>query len=169
MSVGTMRWLDEHRADLAALLAIDGNKTDLLELAEQLGQIGHWRVSLSDKSLTWSAAIYRIHGVTPDGYTPDIQSALTFYHPDDRDAVTNTLTRAARDGMPFEFSLRLIRADGELRHVKSRGLTIPGSDGVPSAIFGVFLDVTEQHEANLKLERMAYVDAPALVQILSDR
>jgi diguanylate cyclase (GGDEF)-like protein/PAS domain S-box-containing protein len=119
-----------------------------------------------DYVLTWSTEVYHIHGLTPDRDTPNIEAAIGFYHPDDRDTVTAAMAAAARDGTPFEFSLRLLRAAGELRYVKSRGLTIPGSDGTPAAVFGVLLDVTEQHkteeklhEMNLKLEQIAYVDS----------
>lgn len=54
-----------------------------------------------------------------------------------------------------------MRADGELRYVKCRGFTTPVLGGAPKAIFGVFIDVTEQQEVNLALERIAYVDALA--------
>lgn len=159
MTAGASQWLDEHKADTQALLAIKDEKNSLLELAEQLCHVGHWRVSLPDYSITWSTTVYHIHGVTPDCYSPEIKTAIGFYHPDDRDIVTTAVTMAAQDGTPFEFSARLIRADGSLRYVKSRGLTLPGPHGAPAAIFGVFLDVTEQQEANLKLEQIAYVDA----------
>ena len=40
------RWLDDHQADLAAGLAINGDESGLIELVEELGHIGHWKVSL---------------------------------------------------------------------------------------------------------------------------
>jgi diguanylate cyclase (GGDEF)-like protein/PAS domain S-box-containing protein len=141
----------------------------LLALAEQLGHVGHWRVSLPDHAVTWSTEVYRIHGVTPDRYAPDMDSAIGFYHPDDREAVKAAIEAAARDGTPFEFAVRIIRADGELRHVKSRGVAIAGPDNIATLIFGVFIDVTDQqriqdvldelNEAVSKLGRIAYVDA----------
>src|ERR1700693_4619179 len=116
------RWLGEHEADIEAFLAKEGEANALLELAEQLGRVGHWRIRLPDYAINWSAEVYRIHGVAPDHYTPDIETATGFYHPDDREPVKAAIAAVAHDGQPFEFSLRLIRADGELRHVKSRGV-----------------------------------------------
>ena len=59
-----------------------------------------------------------------------------------------------------------MRADGDLRYVKRRRITIPRPNGTPAMIVGVFIDVTEQqrieealHQANLKLEKLACVDA----------
>ena len=158
MTANASRWVDEHKADAAALVSTGYEHSALLELTEQLCHVGHWRISLPDYAVTWSTTVYHIHGVTPDGYTPDIETAISFYHPDDRAAVTAAVTTAARDGTPFEFALRLIRADGALRYVKCRGLTLPGPDSAPAVIFGVFLDVTEQQEVNLQLEQIAHVD-----------
>lgn len=159
---------------MAALLAMESEQSWLLGLAERLGQVGHWWVRLPDQAITWSAEVYAIHGLSPESFTPDIASAIGFYHPDDRQAVTAAVDAAARDGTPFEFSLRLIRADGALRHVRSRGLTIAGPDNVPAQIFGVFVDVTEERNAegvlraeNLRLQQIAYVDA--LTQLANRR
>lgn len=145
--------------------SVTGEPSPLTDLAEQLGRIGHWWVRLSDHALTWSAEVYRIHGVTPEQYQPDLETAISLYHPDDRDAVRATFAAAA-DGTPFECSMRLIRADGELRHIKSRGVTIAQSDDIPALIFGVFIDITDEHQnrevlhqANIKLQQIAYVDA----------
>ena len=159
------RWLSAREADLTVPLATDIALT-LLELAERLGGVGHWRVTFPDQRVIWSAEVYRIHGVTPENYTPDIETAIGFYHPDDRKVVEAALNAAAVDGTPFGFATRLIRADGEIRHVKCRGVAIGGADTAPSLIFGVFIDVTDHTkieaallEANAKLERIAYVDA----------
>ena len=146
------------QADVASVEATDQEKIAFFELAEQLGHAGHWRISLPDYAVTWSKTVYQIHGLSPDLYAPYIKTAIGFYHPDDRDVVMAALTTAIRDESSFELSLRLIRADGELRHVRCRGLTIRGPDGASAAIFGVLVDVTEQHEARLELERIAYVD-----------
>ena len=158
MPVRASRWLREHEADLVSLLASDHPRVGLLNLTEQLGKIGSWWVNLPDYTITWSDEVYRIHGVTRDSYDPELETAVGFFHPDDRDAFRAAVTTAARDELPFTFSLRLVRKDTELRYVKCRGVTIRGPDGVPEAIFGVLIDVSEQQEVNLKLEKIAYVD-----------
>ena len=170
----TSQWLREQKIDIATLLATEAESSWLLGLAERLGRVGHWWLRLPDFALTWSAEVYAIHGVSPETYAPEILSAIGFYHPDDRDTVAAAVDAAARNGTAFEFSLRLIRADGELRHVRARGLTIPGPDDVPAQIFGVFVDVTEERNAaeglraeNLRLQQIAYVDA--LTQLANRR
>ena len=170
----TSQWLQEQNVDIETLLAMEAENSWLLGLAERLGRFGHWWVRLPDFAITWSAEVYEIHGVCPETYAPEIVSAIGFCHPDDRDEVAAAVDAAARNRTAFDFSLRLIRADGELRHVRCRGLTIPGPDDVPAQIFGVFVDVTEERNAeeglraeNLRLQQIAYVDA--LTQLANRR
>lgn len=160
----------EHRPDASATLAAINPRPPALDLVERLGRVGHWRVSLPDYAMTWSAELYRIHGVTPAQYRPDLQTASDFYHPDDRQAVKAAVTAAAQDGEPFEFALRLVRAGGEIRHVKVRGEAIAASDKARAQLFGVFIDVTDQQktedelrDANLKLGQIAHMDALTLL------
>ena len=53
-------------------------QTELLERAEEIAKLGHWRVDLENETVFWSKEIYRIHGVTPEEYSPELQSALNF-------------------------------------------------------------------------------------------
>ena len=149
-----------------ALLAQSIIAQKRLEMAEQIGHVGHWRIALPDYAVAWSDEIYRIHGVSPETYTPDVQSAVAFYHPDDRQHVTDAIESAVSAVAPFSFQLRIVRPSGEIRHVESRGVTTAGLHGVASMIFGVFLDVTDQRAieaalrlANSKLDEIAHLDA----------
>jgi diguanylate cyclase (GGDEF)-like protein len=170
----TSQWLREQNVDIAALLAMEGENSWLLGLAERLGRVGHWWVRLPDYAIRWSDEVYAIHGLSPASFAPDIDSATGFYHPDDRGTVAAAVDAAARDGTPFEFSVRLIRADGALRHVRSRGIIIAGPDHVPAQIFGVLVDITDERNAeevlraeNERLQQIAYVDA--LTQLANRR
>jgi diguanylate cyclase (GGDEF)-like protein len=166
MTEAASKWLHHHAADIVAALSGPCDNASLLELALQLGHVGHWRLNLPDRALSWSTEVYCIHGLPADAPPPDIETALGYYHPDDRKAIASALASAISDGTPFEFTVRLIRADGELRHVQSRGLAIPGPDGIAAAVFGIFIDITESrkteailHHMNQALEQIAYLDA----------
>jgi diguanylate cyclase (GGDEF)-like protein len=166
MRTPASKWLNDQTLEMAALVTMEAEKSALLDLTERLGQVGHWWVSLPDYTVRWSAEVFQIHGLAPNRLAPDLPTAIGFYHPGDQDIVAAAIATAARDGTAFDVSARLIRADGALRHVKSRGLTIAGPDGLPAKIFGVFVDITEEWNAsevlrdeNAKLEKIAYVDA----------
>ncbi len=151
---------------MAALLALEREDSHLLELAEKLCQLGHWWIKLPDYAIEWSDEVYKIHGLNPDSYTPDLASALRFYHPEDRDLLVAAIHAAAREGTPFDVSLRLILEDGQVRYVKARGGAIAGPDQVALRVFCVFIDITKEWIAgqilraeNLRLQEFAYVDA----------
>lgn len=133
---------------LAALLNTAARDTETitrgkrwLEMSEHFARVGHWRLDLKRHTLFWSDEVFRIHGLTP-GAPPSLKSGIDFYHPDDRAMVTHCLDTSVITKQPYEFEARLLRADGELRYVCSRGEIELGPDGKAVAIFGIFQDVT---------------------------
>lgn len=116
----------------------------LLTMAEQVGQLGHWRLDLHTRHLAWSPQVYDIHGVTNVEFAPAVDTALAFYHPDDRQRVKEAVAACMEEGTPFAFEARIRRADGVQRHVFVRGQRLRGADGEPIAVFGVFQDITDR-------------------------
>ncbi|MEM9189109.1 MAG: PAS domain-containing protein, partial [Myxococcota bacterium] len=172
---GTFRWLEwtarpsddgliyasardvtEHRMTLAE----SRRQLELLNLAEAIGRTGHWRVDLREESLYWSPEVYRIHGLDPSEFTPTLDNAIDAYHPDDRARVAAHVAEAIEQKQGFDFQLRLIRADGEERLVRSVGRPELGPNGSVVGVIGVFQDITEQHQElrrkNEELENFAY-------------
>ena len=115
----------------------------LLEMAETMSGVGHWRLDLATSKPAWSKMVYQIHGVSPETFNPELDSAIDFYHPDDRQLVLQKLDEATQGKGGFNFQLRLIRADGSLRHVVSKGVCELDATGKPIAIIGLFQDITE--------------------------
>lgn len=113
-----------------------------LSLVEQVSRTGHWFVDLERDEVTWSPEVYRIHG-RPPSFVPTMESGIQSYHPDDRDRVAQCVEAAVSAKAPFEFVLRLVRPDGEVRVVQSLGRPqLDASDRVVG-IFGVFRDITD--------------------------
>ncbi|MBL4635563.1 MAG: PAS domain-containing protein [Kofleriaceae bacterium] len=125
----------------------------LLEFAEELGEIGYWRVDLVQETLFWSQQVYRIHGLDPATYTPDMKTAIDAYHPEDRAAVQAHVETAIAERGAFDFALRIIRADGELRHIVSKGRTECNRDGQVVSLVGTFHDVTEWRQLQRRIQQ----------------
>jgi len=130
------------------------NAKQLLQEAERLAGIGHWVVYPDTRELYWSDEIYRIHGLEVGGEI-DIEAAINAYHPDDRTKVTEYVRRAIEEKENYDFELRLIRADGEVRYVHSTGIVRLKPNGDVDSLFGIFRDITEQkrHEEELRQAR----------------
>lgn len=121
---------------------------DTLKLAETVAGVGHWRLDIASQRVAWSDEVYRIHGVDPDTFDPNLSAGIDFYHPDDREAVTAWVGQAIETGTCEAFRMRLIRADGEERIVSSQGVLQRDDEGRPVALFGVFQDVTAEVAAH---------------------
>ncbi len=135
-------------------------RTRLLLMAEEVAGMGHWRIDLTTDTLTWSNEMYRIHGLDPRTFEPDVERTVEAYHPEDRFIVVDHIRDAVLERKDFEFELRIVRPDGSVRNVLSRGKCEVSDDGRPLAVFGVFQDVTERkqlHERVVHSERMATV------------
>ncbi len=135
------------RASEEALAAANRNLT----LAEQMAQIGHWRVDLVSGATTWSDEICRMHGRAPGDPVTDVAEALSYYHPEDRERVADLVTRAREHRTGFHFKARIVRRDGEERILVSRGICEVDGAGAATALFGTAQDVTEIDRAEAEL------------------
>ena len=161
---------------IAALLAaraklVDqlGEKMRLLQLAEGAAHVGHWRLDPANGTVTWSREVFRIHGIEGD-VSPALDAAIEAYHVDDRSLVSDQIEEAIRDNHGFAFKARIVRPDGEIRHVFSRGeLDGRGGDGSPG-LFGIIQDITVQvqHEAALEEARIRAEDAAVQATIMAE-
>jgi two-component system, chemotaxis family, CheB/CheR fusion protein len=147
------RTIADITAERERLASLSGQK-DQLELAATLSGVGHWQIDLDRNTVIWSKEVYRIHAVDPESFTPDLASAIDFYHPEDREMVSETIDKAVSDGVGFEFGARIIRHDGTIRNVRTSGIPNKGSAGLVTGIFGVIQDTTEATEREAEMATM---------------
>jgi diguanylate cyclase (GGDEF)-like protein/PAS domain S-box-containing protein len=125
-----------------------------LKLAEQIAQVGHWYLDATDgNALTWSDEVYRIYGVEKETFTPSPELALAFYMAEDGQAAAEALSNCIASGQPYEKFGRIVRPDGAVRHVFTRGEPQQDQAGRVVAVFGVVMDVTVQKQAEADLRR----------------
>lgn len=135
--------------DQVNAVRVQGEQLEMLRLAEEMSGVGHWRIDAVARSLEMSDEVYRIYGVTRDTYTPDFDTAVAFYHPEDEPKVRALIRHSLETGEPYRARCRLIRADGVERLVDAYAHAVKGEDGKVEALYGVFQDVTE-NEALLR-------------------
>ncbi len=108
-----------------------------LALAENVGSVATWSVDNRTNKLYWSDRLFAIHGRDKDKGTPDLDSAIDYYHPEDRIKVRRTVSRALAEGRPFHFQARIIDENGIEKSIMSRGICHVGHDGEVDQVFGV--------------------------------
>jgi two-component system, cell cycle sensor histidine kinase and response regulator CckA len=106
-----------------------------------------------------NAGTTRILGFTPDEVLADPGFLPSRVHPDDWPRFQEHLAsvlRTAADGAVLEFEYRVRHRDGSWRHLRSRDTVIArGPDGRVRQLVGVATDVTERHEAEARIRRLA--------------
>jgi len=125
----------------------------LLEQSQSLANVGAWEVSLRDGTpwnLTWTDETYRIHDLPVDAEI-DLEYALDFYHPDDRERVRRAVERAIESGTPYDLEARLVTDTGAQRWVRTLAEPIRTEDGTV-ALRGMIQDITawKQQAQNLR-------------------
>lgn len=131
----------ERRAAEAAALLDDNNR--LFAMAASIAKLGHWRVDLARKEVSWSNEVRRMHGVGAE-YVPTLEGGIECYHEDDRDRVRAIIERAIDVGEPFDFTAGIVTAEGITRSVAVQGQAERGPNGDVLSIFGVIQDVSAQ-------------------------
>lgn len=65
-------------------------------------------------------------------------------HPDDRKRAERISSQMLVDGHPAEFEWRLVRPDGEVRHIFSRHVAVRSGAGAIVRLAGTCIDITER-------------------------
>lgn len=142
----------------------------LFNESQRLNKIGAWELDLTTNIIDWTAEVYHIHGV-PTDYDNNLLNAIDFYHPEDRELITNAVQNTIETGEGFDLTCRLIAANGSLKWVRATGIKWDQIAGNPKLI-GSFQDISEAKKAKDFLEEaiaknQAVFDASTLVSLIS--
>ncbi|MBE7245164.1 MAG: PAS domain S-box protein, partial [Actinomycetospora chiangmaiensis] len=116
-------------------------------IAEETASFGHWRLDLSTRRLAWSAGIAAIFGRNALLDPVEFETHFGYYHPDDQPEIKRRVEAAlnGRGNLPrggYAHCSRIVRPDGEIRHVCVRGIDERDPAGRLLALQGICNDVT---------------------------
>ncbi|MGB5327699.1 MAG: PAS domain-containing protein, partial [Gammaproteobacteria bacterium] len=119
-----------------------------LEEAQRIANTGSFRWDLENqKMVSCSAGFARIHGKEIEDLNLPDQNMLVGIHPDDKEQVAQIYADANETDGLYEARYRIVRPDGEVRHVVERGDTSVRRDGKVIEQLGTLQDVTESTQA----------------------
>jgi two-component system, NarL family, sensor histidine kinase UhpB len=136
----------------------------LLTEGQRLSSTGSWAWTPQTGALSWSRGMFRIFGVRVATTGPLLELALDAVHPEDRAAVDREMVRAVEQRALMEASFRIVRPDGTIRHLHSRGRPVLDDSGQVVQFLGAISDVTDRLLAQERLTQ-----SNAQLQALSDR
>jgi PAS domain S-box-containing protein len=141
-------WLLAH-IDARRTLAEEGlhrSEEKFRQLVAAVDQV-FWISSLDGRKVFYVSPAYeRVWGRPAERLYADAGEFLDGVHPDDRPSVLAALDGQAKDGY-FEATFRVVRPNGVVRWVHSRGFPVCGGDGRVERVAGVVEDVTDRKRA----------------------
>ncbi len=123
---------------------------------QEMANVGTWEVNLSSNHLYWSEQTYRIHEVSPDDYTPSVETAIQFYTPESQVIITAALEHAIQTGEGYSLELEIITANKRRLWIHTYCSVKRKNDKV-FKLYGVIQDIDEIKRTRLELERSEFL------------
>ena len=118
---------------------------------QRLAHIGSWAFNAAGFDY-WSSELFRIYGLDPSGKPPTVEEYLALVHPEDRAFMKQGIAKMLDDHLAFDFTKRIVRPDGEIRHVRCVGVPVT-QGGIFQGFLGTGMDVTDQERLTEELRR----------------
>ena len=138
---------------------------DMLEAAQRVARVGSWHWDARAGVIHWSDELYEIFGL-PHDVEPTEARFFEAIHPLDRERVRRVHVAARELGeVPHGLVFRIVRADGEVRHVESTGtllfdaLAAPAQDVGRVGRLGTISDITQRIRLEAQLRQSHKMEA----------
>jgi len=175
-AAGTYRWFlsraEPLRANDGTLLYWIGINLDIedrkqaefyLAEGQRLAHTGSWTFTAAGFT-HWSPELFAIHGLAPSDGAPSIPEYIALVHPDDREFVAQAIQTMLAEHRGFDFTKRIVRPDGTIRHVRCVGVAATDGEG----FVGTGIDATEQEQLMAELRQILDL-APQLIAVLGPK
>lgn len=143
------KMLEEKTADLL-------REKQKLAQAQKLAHIGSWEWNVKESIFNCSDELFRILGVAPNELNITYSAFLDFVYPADRQTVIEAINDSIQSRQPFDFFHKIIRRDGSIRDIHTRGELLLDESNNISKVVGTEQDVTERKKEE-ELEKLAMV------------
>ncbi|HEY0091213.1 MAG TPA: PAS domain-containing protein, partial [Flavobacterium sp.] len=114
-----------------------------LNQAQALANLGSLEIDSVTNQGVWSNEMLRIYGLTPEQREQSFESWLNYVHPEDICNVVEIIESAREAIQSCSFSHRIVRPNGEVRHVNAEAQFHVNEAGQPISLIGTAHDVTD--------------------------
>ena len=121
--------------------------SERFKVALDASAVGVWDMNLDSRLVKWDARVHEIYGVHNDGAARNTGQWLSSLHVEDRERACRDFESAAVSGGSYSSQFRIVRPDGEIRFVRSRGIVMG-----PHMV-GAEWDITADVQLNQALEQ----------------
>ena len=140
-----------------------------LELAQESAGLAILDWSIATNSFVHSAAFDALFDLPAQGSDePFVSSALLErVHPEDMGTLLENLSLKNQSARRFEWEFRIIRRDGAVRWISSRGRFFIGPGGIVDRMISLSADITERKELQRVNAQLASIVASSIDAIVS--
>jgi PAS domain S-box-containing protein len=111
--------------------------------AERVGGLGSWEEDLTTGRVTYSDGMLALYGISAGQFAGTVAASNALMYPEDRDLFRIQFKQAVDERSSFLIDYRVIRADGRVRTLRSRGDIVVDDDGQPVRAIGIVQDITD--------------------------
>ena len=150
----TDRWMRSQLEERVAARTAELKRSEAyLIVGQEMSHTGSWAHRVATGEVYLSDETRRIFGLDPTSPAPSRQQILLICHPADRDRLDHALEAAVRESRSFEFEFRIVRPEGSIRYVHTKGQPVLDDAGVMVEVMGVIMDVTDRKRAERALRQ----------------
>ncbi len=121
--------------------------------------MGTWSSRNNGQELTWDDTLCKIYGMEPDARRRGFEVFLEYVHPEDRERFLGIIEGFRARGVYDDFEFRIVRPDGAIRHVLSKGSLAYDSTGTVTGSYGGIFDITERKLLEEQLNQVQKMEA----------
>jgi PAS domain S-box-containing protein len=121
--------------------------------AQRIARIGSWEWDVTSNAVTWSNEMHRIYGLEPGQFGGTYEAFLARVFSEDKSHTESVVFDAYRTAKPFVYDHRIVRPNGEIRMLHTRGEVVTDDKGRPLRLTGSCWDITDRWMAEEQLAR----------------
>ncbi len=130
----------------------------------KIAKVGYWVWDeIEDKAVYCSDELAEINGVATGrelaAMLTSLEKDLEWVHPDDRDRIAKTARESMAEQRGYDIEFRIIRSDGEVRHLREILEPVLDDEGNLIRSNGIIQDITERKQAEDQLRQAHKMEA----------
>ena len=151
--LATIRDISDRKRAEAALRQSEAT----LAKAQEIAHIGSWEFDVATQTQTWSAQMFRLFGLGPNGPVPNLSQMLQFFPSQDWARAQQAVQQLLATTKPQRFEGSLVRPGGELRQLEGNSEALTNDQGEVIKLIGTVMDVTERKQRQDQLQLLEAV------------
>ncbi|BAZ29880.1 putative two component hybrid sensor regulator [Cylindrospermum sp. NIES-4074] len=136
-----------------------------LQLALMVGRMGTWDWDMQMNTVSWSEGNFDILGLQPNECKPTYELWLKSIYPDDLAQTEMAIQQAMLKRTEYHHEYRTLWANGSIRWTEARGQFTYNTEGQPTRMIGILIDITQRKQAEQEREQLLEREQIARTQV----